>query len=70
MTMLWTTHLGSLVDDGGELGPGLKASVEFESLNGDTDDGTIRAKGERLGDGCEWRPRHFRSLWVNELKWG
>jgi len=69
--MLWTTHLGSLVDDGGELGPGLKASVEFKSLTGDTDDGSIRARRERLGNGCEWRLdlKHFRRLWVNGLKW-
>ena len=51
----------------GESGSGLK--VEFESFAGDTDDGGIRARVERLGDGCEWRPRHFGSLWVNGLKW-
>jgi len=69
MMMLWTTHLGSLIDDGGELGPGLKTSVEFESLTGDTDDGSIRARVERLCGGREYSIRHFRSLRVNGLKW-
>jgi len=52
--MLWTTRLGSLADDGDELGPGLKVSLVSESINGDTGE-SIRVTGERVVGGVECR---------------